>query len=154
MDGIPEENTAPVRPNRRVVAVIVRNSNNQEIAKTGLVNYSTVTGLFTGTVDLGTGVPTTPSSIGVKIDLSKGFVYNISLTQGLNQLPQLTARTGLSDDDNKDPVTYYNALVSCFGGKPSCSNLSLADINDDGKVNTIDFQIFLKSIKFINSRTT
>ena len=154
VDGIPEENTAPVRPNRRVVAVIVRNSNNQEIAKTGFVNYSSATGLFTGTVDLGTGVSTTPSTIGVKMDLLKGFAYNISLAQGLNQLPQLTARTGLTDDDNKDPVTYYNALVSCFNGKPSCSNPIPADINDDGKVSTIDFQIFLKSLKFITSRST
>jgi hypothetical protein len=154
VDGIPEENTTPITQNRRPVVVTVRNPNAQDIAKTGFVNYSTFTGLFTGTVDLGTEIPNIPLNISLEMGHSKGFAYDVSLNQGTTQLPKITVRTGLNTNDNLDTATYYSALVSCFNGKPKCSNLSLADINDDGKADGTDFNIFLKSIQFISSRPT
>lgn len=37
----------------------------------------------------------------------------------------------------------YNALLSCYGGK-SCENAALSDLNEDGKVDSLDFNILLR----------
>ena len=101
-------------------------------------------------MDLGTDVPiNTPLDLVIKADFFTGFVNNVSLNQGpaINPAPPTPAlQVGLNDRGNPDAVSYYNALVSCFGAK-SCSNKQAADLNDDGSVDGIDFNVFLKAIR-------
>ena len=102
-------------------------------------------------MDLGTAVPiNTPLDLVIKVDFFKGFVSNVSLSQGptVNPAPVTpTLKVGLGDDGRSvDVVSYFNALISCFGTK-SCSNKQAADLNDDGSVDGIDFNVFLKAIR-------
>lgn len=62
-------------------------------------------------------------------------------------LPQVTLVTGniAQNDSSKNALDIfdYNALLSCYGGK-SCANSTLADLNEDGKVDSLDFNIMLR----------
>ncbi len=150
------ENNRPNRRNNRLVTVTVKYPNREDIVKTGkILSYSTATGLFTGTIDMGTGLLSNvpAETIEIKMDTMRAFIPKITLAQGLNTLPQTIARTALDEDNNLDVVTYYEILRSCFNRRSGCQKLSEAeaDINDDGKADGIDYNIFIKSIIFIQN---
>lgn len=140
----------------RPVIVTVRTAT-KDIEKQGTLVFDKSDGLFKTDpkrpVDLGLAIPTnTPLDLVIKVGSFKGFVSNVSLSQGPNPAPPTpTLQVGLDDSGNVDAVSYFNALTGCFSGK-SCTNKLGADLNDDGSVDGIDFNIFLKSIRTIISR--
>ena len=151
------ENNKLIRQSNRPVTVTVRYPNNQEeIVKSGNLKYSSKTGLFSGLVNMGTAglLNNAPTElIEIKMDTMRGFASTGTILKPeTNNIPQITLRAGLDHDNNVDVVTYYNILLDCFNGKKGCKNLQEADINDDGKADGIDYNIFLKSIMFILDR--
>jgi hypothetical protein len=81
------------------------------------------------------------------------------LTSGkTTALPQVTLIAGdifppptdaiSSYGDNVLDISDYNMLISCYGDKATssiCPNKNAADLNDDGKIDGIDYNILLRS---------
>ena len=101
----------------------------------------------------------------IKIKLNKYLAKLIPgptliTTATANKLPATSPIVGDISGDNRIDIVDYNALVGCFGEKAqskSCINKSEpqpgdsgtdynADLNDDGFVDGIDYNIFLKSL--------
>lgn len=109
---------------------------------------------FVGNVDLGTSVPAGNYIIKVKTNkflrkLIPGFKTispNTTIT-----LPAITLINGDINNDNVMNIADYNILASCFGEKmntASCgNNKENADLNEDGKVDQVDYNIFLRNIQ-------
>lgn len=56
--------------------------------------------------------------------------------------------------DNVMDINDYNALVSCFGTKAeseTCKDNKAADLNDDGRINGIDYNVMFGSFKLLHS---
>src|SRR5204863_2658724 len=56
----------------------------------------------------------------------------------------------LPNGDNIIDVKDYQALVNCYGSKantPSCLNKDAPDLNDDGVIDGIDYNIFLFGLR-------
>lgn len=144
------------RTKSRPVKVIVRTAA-KDIEKEGVIIFSPIDGTFKTDpkrpVDLGTSIPlNTLLDLVIKADFFKGFVSDVSLSPGPNPAPQTPIlQVGLDDSQNVDAVSYFNVLTGCFGTKP-CENKLAADLNDDGSVDGIDFNIFLKSIRSISNK--
>lgn len=59
--------------------------------------------------------------------------------------------SSLTYGDNSLDLKDYNLLIGCYGEtpktlSPSCQNLQVADLNDDGFINGIDYNILLKGL--------
>lgn len=82
-------------------------------------------------------------------------IFSIKPGEKIN-LPAVTLITGDINYDNKINILDYNFIVSCFGKKinsvsciesPQFTNGNpLADLNDDGVVDGIDYNLFIRSI--------
>lgn len=118
------------------------------------VVYSQTTQTFTGLADMGTLVS---GSYLVRMKLP-GFlsakvpgITTVTLG-GITSLATLSLVTGDVNNDDQLDIQDYNNIISCFGSKvtsPSCtipptSQSSGADINDDGKVDGIDYNLLLR----------
>lgn len=65
-------------------------------------------------------------------------------------LPQLTLAPGDLDHNNTLDLYDFNILVGCYGEK-TCNEKKLADLNDDGAVNSKDLNILLRSFALRNN---
>jgi hypothetical protein len=87
--------------------------------------------------------------------LGKQIPGIVSVTKGQTITPpSLSVINGDINNDNQLDILDYNALLSCFDTKyasPTCSapNASLspgADIDDDGIVDGVDYNLFLREL--------
>lgn len=99
----------------------------------------------------------TPDTYNILIKSSKylrklAATQTISSTGGTIIIPSgITLADGVGDiiQDNVLNIDDYEAIRSCFGGKKStssCQYKEAADLNDDDKVNELDYNFFLKSL--------
>lgn len=147
-------NQNPVHP-QRTITVQVLNSNGQIVlTKSGIVNFQSGNGNFTGTIDMGTTL--TSGSYSVKV---KGTQYLNKLIPGIqsitagttNTMPQATLVTGDVNNDNKLDILDYNIIIGCysdFAPAQSCTadQKLAADLTDDGNVNQFDYNLFLRDL--------
>ncbi len=151
MNGLPVAGTNLHRRIRSITTVV--QGADKTIAKTGNVEFSSLDGLFKTDpnihINLGSEVTNSPGNLVIKSDFFKGRLTNITLHPGVNVLPTTTLQVGIGDDGiSEDAVSYYNALISCYGNK-ACSDKNAADLNDDGKVDGKDFNFFVRSLAII-----
>lgn len=87
--------------------------------------------------------------------LGKQFPGIIGITQGQTiTLPEISLITGDINNDNQLNILDYNAIISCFGLKAAtnvCTNPITAqnpgaDLNDDGVIDGIDYNLFIREI--------
>ncbi len=108
---------------------------------------------YVGNVDLGS---VTSGNYTIKVKTNKflkklipGF-KNIAPNTTIT-LPAIALIPGDIDNNNVLNIADYNILMSCFGAKmdsSACgSNKENADLNEDGKVNEVDYNIFLRNIQ-------
>lgn len=67
----------------------------------------------------------------------------------ITKLPKLTLFPGDIDENKIIDIADYNGLLRCYGISATtslCENQQRADLNDDGKVDAIDYNIFLSSL--------
>lgn len=147
-------NQTPLHPDRNV-NVQVFNTSNQAVANTvGTVQYSSASGSFKGTIDLGDALQTGNYNIKVKTDQ-----YLASLLPGIqtikagttNVMPSVSLLAGDVESNNVLNILDYNILIGCysdFAPAASCTDAQKqeADINDDGQVNQFDYNLFLREL--------
>lgn len=149
-------NSTPIYP-QRDVTLSVFNNNTSIATSSGKVAYNQTTGLFEGTIDMGT-VPA--GSYYVKATMQKYLTKTI--TNLITITPGTTAYTipgtatlvpGDTNRDNKVDLVDYSVYRDCFNAIGS-DCLSLVDFNDDGRIDTIlnlsDYRLVIQSLGIRN----
>lgn len=147
-------NKNPLHP-VQAANVMVYNAANQLIASsTGQLTYASESGSFKGTIGLTD--PITTGIYTVKVDTERHLTRLIAGIQSLtanqnNQLPTTELVTGDITNDNQLDIRDYNLLLDCYSDlstAAACNDVKKAasDINDDGPVNQVDYNLFLREI--------
>jgi hypothetical protein len=143
----PESKTWPL-------TVFVLNQNNQQQLsdQQTRVEYNPNTGKFEGSIS--TNITPGTYTVKVKSDglLAKTLQSMFTVTGGNNQLPSANLTTGDTDGDNQLTVLDYETIISCSvysndkGVKcaKSADYPILSDLNDDNKIDLIDYNLFLR----------
>lgn len=147
----------PLHP-RRDLAVQVFNGSNVRVFNGNIpVNYDSNRKVFIGTADLGSSFSSGPHIVSMKLSntLNKQVPGITTITQGTTVvLPRMTLKPGDVDNNNQiTAITDYNILMGCFSDLLPAKNCDASrklgsDLNDDGKVNQYDYNIFLRAISF------
>lgn len=146
--------TNPPHHLTRDVSVEVYDAQNALTTKTGTVTYNTTSKLFTGTVDL--GVVNGNYTIKVKIDghLKRRIPGIITFSAQAQEVtaPRVDITAGDIDNSNILNVADYTILKSCSPfasstGACTDANGALSDLNDDGIINLVDFNLFRRELK-------
>ena len=147
-------NTTPVTPQRSVVLQFINSQNVVVSQATGLVTYNNTTGDFRGTIDAGVALPSGTYIVKAKSPnyLSSQIGSFFTLSQGqTTTLPTASLIVGDSNNDNVMNILDYNILLDCYSVFEPAKNCDAtkqkqADLNDDGKVNTIDTTLWQREI--------
>ena len=124
---------------------------------TGKVTYNEKDGNYTGTITITPNTFVTGKySLKVKIDkhLRRLMEGTQTITAGKHNtdLPPVNLVTGDIDNNNALNILDYNMLLECYSDLAEAANCSTpgkkqsTDINDDGPVNQIDYNLFLREI--------
>ncbi len=165
-------NKNPLHPQRNFEAIII-DSNNQIVKNTsGSIIYNTSQGNFIGLIDLGSAFQTGNYNIKIKSD---GYLrrlvtdmVNIKPLQE-NSIPQTALIAGDIKTDNTLNVLDYNILLDCGYGainplplanpnsiynSGDCKThepfLSNTDLDDNGIINSPDYNLFLRELSVQN----
>lgn len=117
-----------------------------------ILQYASSTGKFTATVNMG-AVSGGNYTVKVKTDryLKKrtpGIVV-VPKDGATITIPETTLIVGDTSGDNKVDIQDYNIIIGCFGDKAStasCTNKTLADLDDNGSVDEVDYNVFVRSL--------
>jgi hypothetical protein len=148
-------NKSPQHPNRPVDIYIYNNQNQLVASNSGKITYDPTKGNFTGTINIdGNILPQGNYTLKIQSPsylrrLIPGIQTIIPLQE--NKLPEVTLVTGDIINDNMLNILDYNILIGCYSDlspAKSCTdaNKILSDLNDDGAVNQVDYNIFLREI--------
>jgi len=140
------------------VSVLDQNKVNKTPDLKTTVTYDSSTGTFKGT----TTFNLTPGNYTVKVKspglLAKTLVSIQNLVSGTNQIPTGNLTTGDIDTEgssnNALDIYDYNVLISCSiytgDNHEACNKnsdyMKLSDLNSDGVVDIIDYQLFLREV--------
>lgn len=145
----------PLRPQRTVTVEVFNASNQLVLTKTGVVNFNSVGGNFTGAINSGTTLTSGTYTLKVKSPqfLRKQVTGIQTIAAGtVNQLPVTTLVSGDVNSDNVVNILDYNIVMDCYSDftpARSCSDAVKklnADITDDGNVNQFDYNLFLREL--------
>lgn len=138
--------------------VQVFNSNAENVVnKNGTISYDRPNEFFISEFD--TEAALQPGQYNIKVTVGGYLAKLISDVQittpssdtTVDSIPAVTLTVGDINNDNELSIADYNILVGCFGGKANTSsceitNRQLADLNDDGAIDGIDYNIFLRNL--------
>lgn len=147
-------NKTPIHPDRNVLAYVYNDQNQLTATRSGTISYNQANGNYKGGVDFGNILPAGDYTIRLKDDthlrrLIPGIRHITPLQN--NVMPDIAIVAGDVNNDNILNILDYNILVNCYSDllpAVSCtdSNKRLTDLNDDGHVNQIDYNLFLREI--------
>ena len=168
-------NKNPLHP-QRTLKVQVANTSNQIVASSSAsVTYDSASGMFLGAVGLPSTLPSGNYSVKIQTDrylwkLVPGIQQIV--TGQATQIPPVQMIAGDTNNDNALSALDYNALLDCGYGElnplpindPNSTFHSQAcqahnqpnapvediDINDDGVINSTDFNLFLRELSVQN----
>lgn len=108
-------------------------------------------GNHTGTVDVANTIASGTYDIKIKADkYLRKLIKDVQITQSTTtRISQITLVLGDINGDNKLDIQDYNILIDCFGTNTSqaCgNNKDFADLDDNGRVEGVDYNLFLRSM--------
>lgn len=139
---------------QRTVTLEFYDTNNQLAAtKQGTITLNPQSGAFTGIID-GSSIQAGSYRIRVAVDkyLAKYIDGIQTITEGTNNVfPEISLIAGDVTNDNLINIVDYNSIIDCFSDiLPAnvCDQTRIQknDINDDGKVNQFDYNLFLREL--------
>lgn len=134
-----------------VAAIQIRNGQNQNVYTTHTnVTYNSSTGLYSGSISF--TVPAGSYLFLAKLPntLNKQ-AYNFFQAGGTITEPTLLPLSGDVDSNNTIDIQDYNDLMNCYGARyASCVYKTTADLNDDGAVDGVDYNIIMRSFSGIH----
>lgn len=147
-------NKNPRHPQRTIEVQVFDNMNDLVKTANGAITYSSASGSFIGTVDIGPSFVQGIYTVKVKESthlrrLLPGILTIIPKTE--NQIPDIALVAGDINNDNSINVADYNILIGCYSDllpAISCTDSTkiTSDLNDDGAVNQLDYNLFLREI--------
>jgi polysaccharide biosynthesis protein PslG len=146
-------NTNPVSQERVISVGIFNPQNAMVTSKAFVVTYNATSGNFAGSADFGT-LPNGSYTVTVRADkyLQRAVSGIQTITSGQSkQIPPVTLIAGDMLVDNKINIQDYNLLMNCYSDlTPAkiCTEQQkfLTDITDDGSVNQLDYNLFIREI--------
>lgn len=154
LPGIGKNGNATPNNMQRPVFLTLFDSGSKAVGASVSAVLSLQNGIFTGTANFGTVVPTGTYTVKLKMDqyLIKALASGSAITAGVtNTIPEVRLVSGDINGDNKIDILDYNILVGCFGGKintESCGTKKVdADLNDDSLVDGVDYNLFILGLK-------
>ncbi len=165
-------NKMPLHPERNLIVEFTNDQNKLLATANTTITYNSDLGDFIGTVPVPNVVGNGSYNITVKTDkylrkLVSG-IQNLRLYQ-MNTLPKITLTAGDVNGDNKLDLLDYNILLECGYGtiddlpmtdpnslfnSPTCqedqANAANADLNDDGIIDSQDFNLFIRELSVQN----
>jgi len=147
-------NQNPLHPARTITVQIYDAGNQLVMTQQATVNYNSGTGKFTGIVDLGTQFATGIYTVKIKTEQYLRALVPGTQTITAKQttpLPLTTLIVGDINGDNQINIIDYSILIGCYSDllpAQSCTsqNQRLADLDDDGKVDFIDYNLILREL--------
>ncbi len=154
LGGIDGSNT-PLHLTRGVTLQLFNSAMQQAATYTGDVTYDSSQKIFTGVIP---GTSLSPGLYTIKA-IVPGYLHRLypvpiqysSATQFT--LPELSLTGGDVNGDNRLNIIDYQLIIDCYTGSLGTCNDSQrqnADLNDDGKVDQIDYNIFLRQLTVHN----
>lgn len=147
-------NLTPLHTTRTVTVNLSDSANRLVVTKTGTVSYNATSGMFQGSVNLGS-VTSGVYTVTVKTDqtLRRSVPGIITLTASQTvTLPTISLITGDVNNDNLLSIIDYNMLLDCFSDISPAKNCSdstkklATDLSDDGAVNQFDYNLLLREL--------
>ncbi len=139
----------PVHTSRQITFSFFLDETTPIVTKNTIMTYDITNGNFTGSIDAH-DVKTGNYTLTIK---EKGFLEKtISYTRNSeedNTIPPVYLVNGDINNDNKLDIMDYQILMSCFDNitdTASCTDKTAADLNDDGMVNELDYNLFLREL--------
>lgn len=147
-------NANPLHPQRTATVEVYDSQNQLTASKQTTVSLASPSGKFIGTVEI-PNIKTGLFTVKVKLDqYLRTLIPGIqSLTAGqVNQLSPISLVVGDINGDNMLNILDYNILMGCYSDILPAANCSeanklLADLDDDGKVNQYDYNLFLRELQ-------
>ena len=149
-----KSNKDPKHKNRSLAVQFFNEQDELVYTKIGTVSYNKDTGTFKGIIPLGIDITEGKYYTKVKIDqyLVKALTFFIIKLGEVNVHPPLTLVSGDTDGNNELNLLDYNIIDGCYKDiKPNASSCDdelarLSDLNDDGKVNQLDYNLFVREL--------
>lgn len=147
-------NKAPLHPNRNIDIYIYNDQNQLITSNSGQITYDSTKGNFTGAIKIDGTIPEGQYTYKIQSPTYlRRLVPGIQTLKPLqeNILPETTLVTGDIVSDNMINIKDYNILTNCYSDllpAKSCTETEKtnADLNDDGSVNQVDYNLFLREI--------
>ena len=157
-------NPNPIDTQRDVIVQVYNTANQLVIEKSGKIQYynpqigipELIVGGFHGIIDLGSSISTGDYIIKVKTPfyLRKQFSTTKHIRAGeVTEVSAITLVAGDIDNNNQLDLFDYQILSACYGDfttpdPAKCSTVQkhAADINNDGSVNYIDLNYFIREL--------
>ena len=150
-------NNSPQHPQRTLHVQVLNTQAQVLFAGDTTVSYFAGESVFTGSLSLPITIQSGSYIIKVSspLYLTKRIPGAQTNSQGNSiQLPKVTLIAGDTVADNQLSILDYNLIFACFSdvnAARACDNTKLAatDLNDDGKVNQYDYNLFLREFRFV-----
>jgi hypothetical protein len=147
-------NKNPLHTTITVTAQIYNSNNVLATTVTGNLQYSKISGSYTGTIYTSASLPMGYYIIKITANyhLTRQVSGNQQLTPGqVNQIPSVELIAGDVNNDNQLNILDYNIIMNCYSDlmpAKSCNSTEKAetDLNDDENVNQIDYNLFLREL--------
>ncbi len=141
-------NSNPIHTMRNVTLHVYNSTPSHVANVAGTVTFDTTSGLFQGEFDLGKLSSGTYSLFVITPGFLKKELSRVTLaSQQTTTLSTIYLVNGDILSQNTLSILDYNMIYSCFGSRQNsstCLNPQGADLNDDGVVDGIDYNIFLR----------
>ncbi len=149
-----KSNKDPQHKNRSLAVQFFNEQNALVYTKIGTVSYNKELGVFKGIIPLGIDIAEGKYYTKVKMDqyLVKPLTFFSVKLGEVNVHPPLTLVTGDTDGNNELNLLDYNIIDGCYkdikSSARSCDDelARLSDLNDDGKVNQLDYNLFVREL--------
>lgn len=150
-------NANPLRPYRALVVDVWNSQNQLIVTRVGRVAYNSAKGTFDGDISIGLltpGVYTVKVKTNSYLQKTVPGIVTIRQEGGYYALPKTSLSAGDVIEDNQTNILDYNVVMGCFSDltpakRCNATARELADFNDDGKVNQIDYNLFLRELASI-----
>lgn len=141
------QNNNPKRKTRGLLFQFLNENDEIVYEAEDLLTYNNGVYTATVTVELPEGEYSLEIATDNSLFLTVPRVIAVSENANSYTIPTVNLITGnIAQNGNSENVLDifdYNALLSCYGGK-SCSTPGISDLNEDGKVDNLDFNIMLR----------
>jgi|GEM_PF-3555404 len=157
LQGLGTSNSTLIHRQKNLEVKLIDSHGNEVATHNGPLTFDNVLKNWVGTVDIG---HTAAGFYTVKIKtdnyLRKQLSTVVHVTDGSSiPVAPITLLTGDANNDNVIDIQDYNFLMNCYGQKQfadNCASPFAADFNDDGKIDGVDYNLFIRSLSSVSGQ--